>query len=61
MLDKVLAAYNDAIMKAFQLALVVICVMSIGALGMKWTSVKTSHLTTTANSRTPGQEDSLDT
>lgn len=41
-IEDVLAAYNDAIMKAFQLALIVSCIMSIGALGMKWTSVKTS-------------------
>ena len=40
--EKVLAAYNDAIVKAFQLALIVSCIMSIGALGMKWTSVKPS-------------------
>ncbi|KAK7703200.1 hypothetical protein SLS64_009176 [Diaporthe eres] len=42
-MEEVLAAYNDAIMKAFQLALIVSCIMSVGALGMKWTSVRTSN------------------
>lgn len=41
-LEDVLGVYNGAIIKAFQLALIVSCVMSIGALGMEWTSVSPS-------------------
>lgn len=49
-MEGVLAAYNDAIMKAFELALIVSCIMSVGALGMKWTSVRTSNPTENASS-----------
>lgn len=57
-MEKVLAAYTDAIVKAFQLALIVSGIMSIGTLGMKWTSVKPPQATKSTDSGTP-REDNL--
>ena len=40
MLDAFLADYNNAIVGAFKVALIVSCVSVIGAAGMEWLSVK---------------------
>lgn len=40
MLDAFLIDYNDAIVGAFKVALIVSCVSVIGAVGMEWLSVK---------------------
>ena len=37
---QVLEAYNDAIVKNFQIALIVACLATLGAVGMEWVSVK---------------------
>jgi MFS family permease len=38
-LDPVVQVYNDALVKAFQLALIMACLTSLGAAGMEWRSV----------------------
>jgi hypothetical protein len=40
-LTSVLVAYNDAITKAFQLAVIMACLASLGAVGMEWRNMKT--------------------
>jgi hypothetical protein len=40
MLHTVQVVYNDAIMKAFLVGLIMICISSLGAVGMEWKSVK---------------------
>lgn len=40
-LSNVLQAYNDALVKVFQLALILSCLSIIGALGIEWKSLKT--------------------
>jgi MFS family permease len=40
MLHTVQIVYNDAIMKAFLVGLIMICISSLGAAGMEWKSVK---------------------
>ena len=40
MLPQVLVAYNDAIVKTFQLGLIMSCLSVLGAVGVEWKSVK---------------------
>jgi hypothetical protein len=42
-LPRVLVAYNDALVKVFQLSVVLGCLSIIGALGIEWKSVKTNR------------------
>lgn len=39
-LDQVLVAYNDALTRAFQIALIMACISIVGAIFMEWKSVK---------------------
>ncbi len=39
-LPEVLVAYNDALVKVFQLALIMGCLSIVGALGIEWKSMK---------------------
>ncbi|KAL5360729.1 hypothetical protein BJX96DRAFT_175573 [Aspergillus floccosus] len=43
-LPQVLVAYNDALIKVFQLALIMGCLSIIGALGVEWRSMKTKRV-----------------
>jgi hypothetical protein len=43
-LPDVLVAYNDALVKVFQLALILDCLSIIGALGIEWKSMKTKNV-----------------
>ncbi|KAM3064652.1 hypothetical protein ACMFMG_011965 [Clarireedia jacksonii] len=48
-LPAALNAYNNAIMKAFQVSLAMACISAIGALGMEWKSVKVAESPTTGD------------
>lgn len=42
-LPEVLVVYNDAIVKTFQLGLILSCLSTLGAVGVEWKSIKASQ------------------
>jgi hypothetical protein len=48
-LPDVLVAYNDALVKVFQLALIMGCLSIIGALGIEWKNMKTQKVDETTS------------